>query len=90
LCFDELYKRYTHVRRLRRDGNCFYRAFLFQIFEHFIINKEDEQYKKVIAVVEKSKKDLMEIGYDEIVIEDFHEVFLTELKKLATINIDKC
>jgi ubiquitin thioesterase protein OTUB1 len=27
--FDDLCKRYTKVRRLRRDGNCFYRAFLF-------------------------------------------------------------
>lgn len=35
-CFDELSKRYKHIRRLRRDGNCFYRAFLFQLFEHFI------------------------------------------------------
>ena len=28
-CFDELKAKYSHVRRLRRDGNCFYRAFLF-------------------------------------------------------------
>ena len=28
-CFDALYTRYKNVRRLRRDGNCFYRAFLF-------------------------------------------------------------
>ena len=41
LCFDELSNRYTRVRRLRRDGNCFYRAFLFQVFEHFILNKQD-------------------------------------------------
>ena len=29
VCFGELYGRYKSVRRLRRDGNCFYRAFLF-------------------------------------------------------------
>ncbi len=28
-CFEDLVKKYTKVRRLRRDGNCFYRAFLF-------------------------------------------------------------
>ena len=27
--FLELQKRYSRVRRLRRDGNCFYRAYLF-------------------------------------------------------------
>ena len=28
-CFEPLFQRYTQIRRLRRDGNCFYRAFLF-------------------------------------------------------------
>jgi hypothetical protein len=28
---------YRKIRRLRRDGNCFYRAFLFQTFEHYAI-----------------------------------------------------
>lgn len=28
-CFDNLMQRYTKIRRLRRDGNCFYRAYLF-------------------------------------------------------------
>jgi hypothetical protein len=45
LCFDELYTRYTKVRRLRRDGNCFYRAFIFQLFEFFIQNPESPQYE---------------------------------------------
>lgn len=88
-CFDDLVKRYSRVRRLRRDGNCFYRAFLFQVFEHFIHNKDSKLYEQVIANVEKSKKDLMEIGYDEIAIEDFWDVFMSELKKLKTIDADK-
>jgi ubiquitin thioesterase protein OTUB1 len=29
---------YKQIRRLRRDGNCFYRAFLFQLFEHYALN----------------------------------------------------
>ena len=37
-CFDVLYARYKNVRRMRRDGSCFYRAFLLQLFEHCIIN----------------------------------------------------
>jgi len=28
-CFNVLYERYKNVRRMRRDGSCFYRAFLF-------------------------------------------------------------
>ena len=88
-CFDVLYKRYTQVRRLRRDGNCFYRAFLFQVFEHFIFNKDSKQYDTFIQAIDKSKKELMELGYDEIVIEDFHDLFLTETKNLKSIDPSK-
>jgi hypothetical protein len=36
--------------------------------------------------VEASKKDLMETcGYDEIVIDDFYDTFMTALKKLDSI-----
>ena len=67
-------------------GNCFYRAFLFQVFEHFIINKSDPQYEVVLANIEKSKKELVELGYDEIAIEDFYDLFLAEFKKLKEIE----
>ncbi|CDW75085.1 ubiquitin thioesterase otub1 [Stylonychia lemnae] len=85
LCFDQLATRYSKVRRLRRDGNCFYRAFLFQVFEHFIHNPEDPQYEQILKVLVGSKKDLMDLGYDEIAIEDFYDLFLDEFKKLKTI-----
>ena len=83
-CFEELKKRYKHVRRLRRDGNCFYRAYLFQVFENFVQNtgtKEDPwqypPYEKFLKVVEGSKQDLMQLGYDEIAIEDFYDLFVS-------------
>ena len=75
-CFDELSKRYKNIRRLRRDGNCFYRAFLFQLFEHFIQTKGTD-YKNFVKTVEESKDDLIKNGgYDLIVIEDFYDVFV--------------
>ena len=86
---------YKHIRRLRRDGNCFYRAFLFQLFEHYALNfeKEDptisENYAKLVSKIEGCKKDMMEHGgYDEIVIDDFYDMFLDNLKKLATLKDD--
>jgi len=80
-CFDFLYNKYKQVRRLRRDGNCFYRAFLFQIFEHFIVSEDKTQLNKFIEVVEQSKADLMaNAGYDEIAIEDFYDLFLEKVK----------
>ena len=89
-CFDFLYQKYTRVRRLRRDGNCFYRAFLFQLFEHLILEDDKTYYNKLIEIVEKSKEDLMvNCGYDEVVIEDFYDSLLENLKKLATIPKDQ-
>ena len=82
---------YKHIRRLRRDGNCFYRAFLFQLFEHYSLHMETHkaQYDKLIKIVEDSKDDLVtNAGYDSIVIEDFHEIFLDNLKKLATLPVE--
>ena len=35
-CFEVLYTRYKQVRRMRRDGNCFYRSFIYQLFEHIV------------------------------------------------------
>lgn len=77
--FEALSSHYSQVRRLRRDGNCFYRAYLFQMFEHFIVStgtlsspKVCPEYEAFVKSVEGSKKDLMDQGYDEIAIEDFH------------------
>jgi hypothetical protein len=43
---------YKHIRRLRRDGNCFYRAFLFQLFEHYALElktqPENKLYEKLL------------------------------------------
>ena len=88
---------YSKIRRLRRDGNCFYRSFLYQLFEHYGLvlagEKADPndmyktQYKALLKTVTESKKDMCDNGgYDEIVIEDFYEVFLEELGKLETLR----
>ena len=82
-----LYAKYKNVRRMRRDGSCFYRAFLFQLFEHLITQTEDRTlYNKVKAVTEASKEDLMtNAGYDEIVISDFYDAFSEAINKLVDV-----
>lgn len=42
-----------------------------------------------MAIVEKSKGELVGIGYDEIVVEDFYDIFLEETKKLKEIDPTK-
>lgn len=82
---------YTKIRRLRRDGNCFYRAFLFQMFEHYALHMQENktQYDNLVKIVEESKDDLVKnAGYEEMVIEDFYDVFLDHVKKLSKLQED--
>ena len=64
---------------------------MFQLFEHYALNmeKHEAQYKKLVGIVEKSKDDLVQHGgYDLIVIEDFYDVFVEQLKKLEKLPED--
>ena len=87
-CFDFLYAKYKNVRRMRRDGSCFYRSFLFQLFEYCIQNTEDRSLlEKIKRITEASKEDLMvNAGYDEIVIEDFFEAFKDAVNGLENVD----
>ena len=87
-CFDFLYAKYKSVRRMRRDGSCFYRSFLFQLFEYCIQNTEDRSLlEKIKRITEASKEDLMvNAGYDEIVIEDFFEAFKDAVNGLENVD----
>lgn len=75
---------------MRRDGSCFYRAFLMQLFEHCIVNKSDRTlYEKVKRITEASKEDLMvNAGYDEIVIDDFFDAFKDAVNGLEAVTVE--
>ena len=83
-----LYSRFKNVRRMRRDGSCFYRSFLFQLFEHIIEQPDDRTlFNKIKQITEASKQDLMtNAGYDEIVIADFYDAFIEALSGLVDVS----
>lgn len=56
------------------------------MFEHYALNMEQfkTQYESLIKIVTDSKDDLVKnAGYEEMVIEDFYDVFLEHVKKLG-------
>ena len=75
-----------NLRETAKDGNCFYRAFLFSYLEQLVIGtssqdseikrESKQELKRIIKVIEASKIDLITQGYSEISIESFHEMFL--------------
>jgi ubiquitin thioesterase protein OTUB1 len=89
--FKSLLTKYSQARELRRDGNCFYRALMWQMFEYFLTNDTENakaEYEVIVEKISKSKEDLMKLGYDEIVIDDFYEIFLEKFKNLKEPGID--
>lgn len=75
---------YNGYRMLRRDGSCFYRAFLFRLFEHLIQNKQNyELWNKIQKKFTDGLEFMIKNGFAKIVAEDFCESavnFLTGLK----------
>lgn len=41
--FQDLYKKYSHIRKTRPDGNCFYRAFGFAHLESLLDDSKELQ-----------------------------------------------
>jgi len=82
-----LTEEYSSVRRVRGDGNCFYRGFLFGYLEGILLNFGDWgslELSRVTELIVRSKDELVALGYSEIAIETFWEVFVDALNNLSS------
>lgn len=77
---------YQYIRTTRRDGNCFYRGFLYRLFEEIALKKNENLYNEMLTIVKNSKEITEHQGYDWIVIEDFYNMFNEELTRIYTID----
>ena len=87
-------KQYTTMRRIRRDGNCFYRAFLFAYLDNLVkdycsgdaTNKTlaEEERMRILQLITGSKDELIAMGYSEMAIESFHDVLVELITDLFT------
>nr|VZI20123.1 unnamed protein product [Spirometra erinaceieuropaei] len=66
---------YVGIRRVRRDGNCCYRAFGFALIEYFLKNNKAEEAKRFMRCCDKCRDTLIANGYTQFTVEDFHEQF---------------
>ena len=82
----QIISKYKHIRTTRRDGNCFYRGYLFRLFEEIGINKDSDLYTKITKVIEYSKEITGKHNYEWIVYEDFYTVFKEEIERVYTID----
>ena len=73
-------KKYKYIRKVRRDGNCFYRSFIFRLFEHICIRQDITLFEKIKKKIKGAKEITEKNGYDWAVVEDFYNLFLKEFK----------
>ena len=71
-------EKYNYIRKVRRDGNCFYRSFIYRIFEYICMKGDKSLYDHMIKKIEEAKEITKKNGYDWIVVEDFYNVFYGE------------
>ncbi|KAI6189877.1 Ubiquitin thioesterase [Aphelenchoides bicaudatus] len=85
----ELAQIYSHLRKIRGDGNCFYRAVLTAELERCVENKDE--LERFTALCKKWKDTLLQqLGFPELTTGDFCEAIeaLLEAIKDGTKNLD--
>ncbi|XP_058157522.1 ubiquitin thioesterase OTUB1-like [Dasypus novemcinctus] len=76
----DLHRKYSSIRKIRPDGNCFYRAFLFSLLETLLDDMEELQRFKAESA--KSREDLVSWGFAELTVEDFHNTFMDLIEQV--------
>ncbi|CEM01604.1 unnamed protein product [Vitrella brassicaformis CCMP3155] len=75
-----LKKQYGGIRRVCKDGCCFYRSYLYGLFEWLLRHRS--QIDEYINLITESRKQLEAAGYTESTVDDFYDEFLDQLKLL--------
>lgn len=81
-------KKYKYIRKIKRDGNCFYRAFIYRLFEHISINQDKVLYEKILKKIQESKDLTTNNGFDWIAVEDFYTTFLESFQQIFELKND--
>lgn len=70
---------YSAIRKTRPDGNCFFRAFGYAYLEYLAKNKDD--YEPFRKLAEESKDALVNVGFSQFTLEDFHDTVSCHSKR---------
>lgn len=68
---NKLCETYKSMRRVRPDGNCFFRGFGFSFFERLL--NEPEEWQKFQVLSKESRDQLLALGFPKFTLEDFHD-----------------
>eukprot|EP00457_Paulinella_chromatophora_P007495 gb/GEZN01007518.1/.p1 GENE.gb/GEZN01007518.1/~~gb/GEZN01007518.1/.p1 ORF type:complete len:310 (-),score=67.76 gb/GEZN01007518.1/:601-1503(-) len=74
-------KNYTGLRRVRGDGSCFYRSYLFAYLERLLTHREE--IPAFLKTVKDSFEPLVKLGAPRYTLEDFHDALVSEVEWIA-------
>ena len=84
---DYLSTQYESMRTIRGDGNCYYRAFLYNLGESLLANKDE--LARILTYVKESKDIVVNVGgYEEMAIEIFYDTIVEFIEGLSTMTKD--
>ena len=70
--------KYKYIRKVRRDGNCFYRSFIYRIFEYICLKNNKNLYEHIVKKIKDAKDLIIRNGYDWAFIEEFYNNFYVQ------------
>ena len=71
-------EKYKYIRKVSRDGNCFYRAYIYRLFEYICMKNNNSLYNDMLKKIEGIKELTAKNGYEWLLVEDFYNVFYGE------------
>lgn len=77
----KLCKNYRSMRRVRPDGNCFFRGFGYSYFEKLL--SDETEWKRFQTLVAASKDQLLSQGFPKFTLEDFYDSFMDVVNRLG-------
>jgi len=81
--------KYKTIRKIKRDGNCFYRGFIYRIFEYISMNNKTELYNKMLRKIEEAR-DLAKRNLSDSLsnlIDELYNEFKTKFDKCFTDGV---
>ena len=76
---------YGHLRRVRPDGNCFYRAVGFAHFEQML--KDGSKLTAFADKVRPTKEAMAKLGFPVFTMEDFYDNFMEQVDGLKDSDL---
>ncbi|KAH8104097.1 cysteine proteinase [Cristinia sonorae] len=82
-------KGYTHFRRTRGDGDCFYRSLAFVWVESLMVSPDKAfEASKALSLLESSLDSLEAAGFQKLVYEDFYDALANLVRQIASPAAD--